>query len=208
MLFSDETKGMDQNAGSCCIPTAFFADRQDRVLRSRVAGAGKCSSLAVSRDLNVSRDLAVSHDLAVVPLFDGQRSEFLNTWGGAWGRGSMQSICLLPADAQSGRRVLCVELGQVPAGEHCYLQCFASGFGPTREYFQTRNLARYERLHIGLRNTTHAALRCALQIKDYRDSQGQSATYRFELSAGEAAVSIEAPLAMAGAHGPWKVNPT
>lgn len=147
---------------------------------------------------------AVSRDLAVVPLFDGQRSEFLNTWGGSWGPGTTQSIRLLSADAQNGRRVLCVELGQVPVGEHRYLQCFASGFGPTREYYQTRNLARYERLHIGLQNKTHTALRCAVQVKDYRDSKSQSATYRFELPATEAAATIEVPLALADAH--WTVE--
>jgi len=147
---------------------------------------------------------AVSHDLAVVPLFDGQRSEFLNNWGGAWGRGTMQSIRLLPADAQSGRRALCVELGQVPAAEHRYLQCFASGFGPKPEYCQTRNLARYEQLHVDLRNGTHAALCCALQVKDYRDSQSHSATYRFELPATEAAVTIRVPLTLVAAH--WTVE--
>ena len=71
--------------------------------------------------------------------------------------------------------MLCVELGQVAAAEHRYLQCFACGFGPTREYYQTRNLARYERLHIDLQNRTHTALRCAVQVKDYRDSKGQNA---------------------------------
>ncbi len=145
---------------------------------------------------------AVSHDLAVVPLFDGQRSEFLNTWGGAWGRGSAQSIRLLPVDAQTGRHVLCVELGQVPAAEHRYLQCFASGFGPTREYYQTRDLVRYERLHVGLQNKTHAALRCTVQVKDYRDSERHSASYRFELPAAEAALSVEVPLALAATRLP------
>ena len=192
MLFSDETKGLDQHVRFCCVPTEFFPNRQDRVLRSHVAGAGKCSSVGG------------------LPRFGGRSAlrrpakripEYL---GGAWGPGSTQSIRLLPADAQSGRRVLCVELGQVPAAEHRYLQCFASGFGPTREYYQTRNLARYERLHFGLRNRTHAALRCAVQVKDYRDSKSQSATYRFELPAAEAAVSIEAPLALADAH--WTVE--
>ena len=169
---------------------------------SRTARTGFCVVMWLA--LGSASAWAVSHDLAVVPLFDGQRSEFLNTWGGAWGPGSTQGIRLLSADAESGRRVLCVELGPVPAGEHRYLQCFASGFGPTREYCQTRNLARYERLHLGLRNMTRAALRCAVQVKDYRDSTSQSATYRFELPAAEAALSIGVPLALADAH--WTVE--
>jgi hypothetical protein len=147
---------------------------------------------------------AGSGDLAVVPLFDGQRSEFLNTWGGVWGPGSTESIRLVSLDSQIGRHVLCVELGPVAAGEHRYLQCFASGFGLTREYHQTRNLARYERLHFGLQNLTHAALRCAVQIKDYRDSQSHSATYRFELPAADATTTIKVPLALADAH--WTVE--
>ena len=43
-----------------------------------------------------------------------------------------------------------------------------------------------------------------MQVKDYRDSKGQSATYRFELPASEAAVVIEAPLALADAR--WTVE--
>ena len=34
---------------------------------------------------------AVSRDLAVVPLFDGQRSEFLNTWGEHGGRAARKA---------------------------------------------------------------------------------------------------------------------
>jgi hypothetical protein len=172
-----------------------------RLNSSRTVRIGFCAASVLA--LQIAPAWVVSHDLAVVPLFDGQRSEFLNTWGGAWGPGSTQSIRLLPADGQNGRRVLCVELGQVPAAEHRYLQCFASGFGPTREYYQTRNLARYERLNIGLQNRTHTELHCAMQVKDYRDSKSQSATYRFELPATEAAISVEAPLALADAH--WTV---
>ena len=173
-----------------------------RLNSSRTARIGFC--VATWLAMGSAPAWAASRDLAVVPLFDGRQSEFLNTWGGAWGPGSTQGIRLLAADAQSGRRVLCVELGQVPAAEYRYLQCFASGFGPTREYYQTRNLARYERLHVGLQNRTHTALRCAVQVKDYRDSKSQSATYRFELLATEAAVSIEAPLILTDAH--WTVK--
>ena len=42
-----------------------------------------------------------------------------------------------------------------------------------------------------------------LQVKDYRDSPSQSATYRFELPAAEAAVSIRVPLSLADAR--WTV---
>ena len=77
---------------------------------SRTARIGFCAATCLA--LGSAPVWAVSRDLAVVPLFDGQRSEFLNTWGGAWGPGSTQGIRLLPADAQSGRRVLCVELGK------------------------------------------------------------------------------------------------
>ncbi len=173
-----------------------------RLSSSRTARIGFCAVTWLA--LGGAPARVVAGDLAVVPLFDGQQSEFLNTWGGAWGPGSTQGIRLLPADAPRGGRVLCVELGQVAAAEHRYLQCFACGFGPTREYYQTRNLARYERLHIDLQNRTHTALRCAVQVKDYRDSKGQSATYRFELPATEAAVLIEVPLALADAR--WVVE--
>ena len=112
----------------------------------------------------------------------------------------------MPADPKSGRRVLCVDLGPVATAEHRYLQCFATGFGPTKDYYQTRNLARYERLHFDLQNCTPAALHGALSVKDYRDSSRQSATFRFELPAGGAAVTIHVPLKLTDPR--WTVEGT
>ncbi len=125
--------------------------------------------------------LPPADDLSIVPLFDGRRSELLNTWGGAWGLGNMREIGLQGPAAPGGPRSLYAELGPVKPGEIRYLQCFASGFGRDQRYCQTRDLTRYQRLWFSLRNMTPAAMRGRLQLKDYRDSAEHQATYRFEL---------------------------
>ena len=126
---------------------------------------------------------AASTDLAIVPLFEDKQTEPMNTWGGHWSVGhAQQGINLRLRDMPSGRRSLCVELSQIKAAEKRYLQCFASGFGRTREYYQTRDLTRYQRLRFRVQNATGVPLHGALQLKDYRDTPEHSVTYHFGLA--------------------------
>ena len=122
-------------------------------------------------------------DLSVVTLFDGERGETLNAWGGGWGGGSMRGIEIQSAHVHSGHFALGAELGPTQAGEDRCLQCFASGFGPSKAYCQTRDLGRFARLEFYVQNAAHAALNGTLQVKDYRDSSGHRAVYRFYLPA-------------------------
>lgn len=140
-----------------------------------------------------------STDLAIISLFDGERCELFNTWGGAWGMGSMRDISVQPQCVHSGRRALCVDLGNVEAGQSRHFQCLASGFGRTEPYYQTRDLTRYERLEFHVRNATQAAIRGTIQIKDYRDSLTHRATYHFELSVNGEWTRVIVPLAIADA---------
>ena len=121
-------------------------------------------------------------DLSVVASFDGERGETLNTWGGGWGVGSMRAIEIRSAHVHSGHYALGAELGPTPAGEDRCLQCFASGFGPSKDYCQTRDLGRFARLEFYVQNATPAALDGRLQVKDYRDSSEHCASYRFYLA--------------------------
>jgi hypothetical protein len=150
------------------------------------------------------RSLASSTDLAVVSLYDGRRTELLNTWGGAWSAGDTKGATLQYRTDQTGGGALCLELGPVRAKEERYLQCFASGFGPSPEYQQTRDLTPYARLDFRLRNATHVALRGVLQLKDYRDSLQQRATYPFQLPATTAWETIAVPLSLAAAG--WRLT--
>ena len=124
-----------------------------------------------------------STDLAKTPLLDGRRGELLTTWGGAVGVGNTQGIRLQWQDAPAKRRAVCIELANVPAAESRFLQCLAAGFGPSAPYYQTRDLGRYQRLELSMRNATKVRLCGSLQLKDYRDSGAHSAVYRFDLPA-------------------------
>ncbi len=143
-------------------------------------------------------------DLAVVSLYDRRRNDLLNTWGGAWRAGGTKEVTLRSGATLSGVRALCLDLGPVKAGEDRYLQCFACGFGPTREYYQTRDLTPYARLDFRLQNATRVPLRGSLQVKDYRDSLEQRAVYPFQLPASAGWTDISVPLEFAAA--PWQLK--
>ncbi len=144
--------------------------------------------------LLASSCLAVSGDLTVVSLFDGERSDRLNTWGGAFSAGSAESVAVQSRNVHSGDRALEIRLGTLEAGDNRFVQCFASGFGPTRDYHQTRDLRRYERLEFWLRNATGALLSGSLQVKDARDSQEHRAEYRYPIPAKADWICIQVPL--------------
>lgn len=138
-------------------------------------------------------------NLATISLFDGERRELFNTWGGAWGIGSMRGISVQSQCVHSGRHALCVELGAVEAGQARHFQCLASGFGRAESYHQTRDLTRYERLEFHVRNATSAAMRGTIQIKDYRDALEHRALYQFELPATSAWGHVSVPLTITDA---------
>lgn len=128
--------------------------------------------LFITMPLHTNSSWAIedSANLAIVPLFDGRRSETLNTWGGGWSKGNVQAIGVLKDDLPDGRQAIFAELGQVKAGESRYVQCFASGFGKNNSYYQTRNLTRYQNIKFSIKNKSAVVIRGIVRIKDYRDT--------------------------------------
>jgi hypothetical protein len=160
-----------------------------------------CTALACNQRL-ASADAA---DLGLVSLYDGRRSDRLNTWGGAWRVGGAQNASLrFGSEPSSGKYTVSLDMGPAKAGEERYLQCFASGFGPSREYYQTRDLTPFARLEFRLQNTTHVPWQGWIQLKDYRDSLQHSAGYPFQLSGTSDWTGISVPLAAIGA--PWQLS--
>ncbi len=113
------------------------------------------------------------------------------------GIGNMRDISVQSHCVHSGRRALCVELGEVEAGQSRHFQCLASGFGRAEPYHQTRDLTRYERLEFYVRNATRATIRGTLQIKDHRDTLAHRALFRFELPATAEWLPVVVPLSLA-----------
>lgn len=144
-------------------------------------------------------------DLATVSLFDAERTELVNNWGGAWGVGNLRDVAVQEQWVHSGRRALRLELGLTQAGQLRYAQCLACGFGHTASHFQTRDLARFNRLTFYLSNRSGAVLSGSLQIKDYRDSLAQRAVYRFAAPKSDQQwTRIDVPLTITGPG--WQVD--
>jgi hypothetical protein len=143
-------------------------------------------------------------DLSVVSLFDGERDELVNNWGGAWSTGNMRDVRLESRWVHSGRWALSCELGPTRAGEMRYTQCLASGFGRTAGHRQVRDLARFQSMAFAMLNRTGAPLRGTLQIKDYRDSLAHRAVYRFAVPAATEWTTVDVSLKLDGAG--WKVE--
>ena len=135
------------------------------MLLTRVASSGVRPAVLLAAACVFSRmPAASSADLSVVPLFDGTRSEALHAWGGEWGTGGLRGGVLQSQRLPSGRRALVIEFVGGGVAEHRYVQCFASGFGPSPEYYQTRDLTRYQRLLFRLQNGLPTAVRGAVQL--------------------------------------------
>ncbi len=182
-----------------------FLDRVRR-LAPRVAAAmmAICAVAHHSTARSAIAPASKKVDLSVTPLFDEHRTELVNTWGGTWQAGSMQKLSIQPAQAHGGRLSLAAETGPLAAGRETYLQCLACGFGPTRAYYQTRDLARYSALRITIANDTGAPLAAALQLKDYRDSLRERAVYHYSVPAKGDWQQVEVPLSLAAPQ--WTVD--
>ena len=66
-------------------------------------------------------------DLSVVTLFDGERGETLNTWGGGWGIGSMRTFEMQSAHVHSGRFALGAGIGTHSGGRGAAPAMFCLG---------------------------------------------------------------------------------
>jgi hypothetical protein len=146
-------------------------------------------------------------DLGFVPLFDGERADALNLWGGPFNSGNIVSFSKQSAVVRSGTAAYRANLGAVPNDGFRFFQTFSSevvappGNG-TLGYRQDRDLTAYQTLEGYVRNETATPLTFSLEVKDYRDSLSHVARRSYTLPAG-AWTRIEAPLDLANG---WSVS--
>lgn len=164
---------------------------------------GVCRFIAVAALLS---PLAVSAgqaaDVARTSLFDAERSEPINTWGGPFGQGTSQAITVQSLAEYQGRRAAKIELGKLSPQETRTFQMFASGFTTDPAYRQTRDLGRFEALELAMMNQTAVPLEVAVEVFDYRDSEDHRAVWRFGLVGQREWQHVSIPLT-AGAPG-WR----
>lgn len=132
--------------------------------------------------------------MGLVPLFDGERSDALNLWGGPFNAGNIVSMGKQSAVVHSGGGAYRADLGAVPIDGFRFFQTFSSAVNGTPGYRQDRDLTQYQSLAGYVRNDTSVPLTFSLELKDYRDSSSNLARRSYTLPAGADWTRIEAPL--------------
>lgn len=132
-------------------------------------------------------------DLSVVPLFDGERSDFLNLWGGPFSAGNTNALVKQSAVVRSGTAAYRADLGAIPHGGFRFFQTFSSQLTGEMNRRQDRDLTQYLTLEGYVRNDAGAPLTFSLELKDYRDSLNHRAIRSYIVPPG-GWTKIEAPL--------------
>jgi hypothetical protein len=141
-------------------------------------------------------------DLGFVPLFDGERSDSLNLWGGPFNNGNIVGVNKQSTVVQTGTGAYQANLGSIPNDGFKFFQTFSSAVNGTPGYRQDRDLTFYQSLEGYVRNDTATPLTFSLELKDYRDSNSHIAKRSYTLPAG-GWTKIEAPLNLADG---WSVT--
>lgn len=123
-------------------------------------------------------------DLSLVPLFDGERGDLLNLWGGTFNAGNTSGFTKQATVVHSGSAAYRANLGSVPSGGFRFFQTFSSALPGTASYRQDRDLTQYQTFQGYVRNDAGNPLTLTLEIKDYRDSTANAATRSFTIPAG------------------------
>ncbi|MFO0791585.1 MAG: dockerin type I repeat-containing protein [Pirellulales bacterium] len=145
---------------------------------------------------------AVAGDLNTVPLFNGERNDSLNLWGGPFGVSSGATFTKQSSVVNSGTGAYQFNLGSVAGGDFRFFQAFSGAVNYTQDppnsgnfiYRQDRDLTRYSSLQTAVRNTTGVPLTLTIELKDYRDLGSQLAERSFSIPAGPNWSTINAPL--------------
>lgn len=133
-------------------------------------------------------------DLSVVPLFDGERADSLNLWGGIFNSGNTSGFTKQSSIAHSGVAAYRANLGSIANGGSKFFQTFSSALPGTASYRQDRDLTQYQTFQGYFRNDAGNPITLTLEIKDYRDSTSHAATRTFNIPAGGTWQQISAPL--------------
>jgi len=149
--------------------------------------------------------LVSAGDLSLVPLFDGERSDALNLWGGPLGKGNATSFTKQASVVRSGAAAYQADLGSVPNGGSKFFQTFSSQVSGFAGYRQDRDLTQYQALEGYVRNDTSTPLTFSLELKDYRDSTSHRAVRSYTIPAGGSWTQITAPLDLSSG---WTVTGT
>src|SRR5262245_24038494 len=100
--------------------------------RSRAGRALRSTACALAVFLFISS--AAAGDLGIVPLFDGERSDALNLWGGPFLNGSITSFGKQSTVVHSGSGAYQGNLGTISSGSTKFFQTFSSSLPSNSNY--------------------------------------------------------------------------
>jgi len=145
--------------------------------------------------------------VTVVPLWDGETLDpsgpLLNRFGGNPVQGKRSTVHHTTELTRSGRGALRISTGgPIPPGGFDFVATALTGFGPTAEYVDTRDVSRFESLSFWVLNDTGSPLTLVVEIKDYRDSNDHRARRRVPLTSARRWVEVALPLSLGEA---WEV---
>jgi hypothetical protein len=146
---------------------------------------------------------ASAGDLGIVPLFDGERNDSLDLWGGPLSAGSGATFAKESAAVHSGSAAYQLSVGNIASGDFRFFQAFSSSLPSNASYRQDRDLTQYQTLQGYVRNDTGSPFTLTVELKDYRDSLSNRAQFNINIPAGGTWMPITAPLDLSSG---WNVT--
>ncbi|GAG33871.1 unnamed protein product, partial [marine sediment metagenome] len=142
-------------------------------------------------------------DFSVVPLWDGERQDppdhTLNYFGGNPIAGSSARVAHTTDVVRSGNGAYRIDTnGSIPVASYDYVGTALTGFGPTSDYIDTRDVSRFEEVAFWIRNETGSQFNLTLEIKDYRDSNSHQARRTYFVPGSNDWMEIRAPFDLSG----------
>jgi len=157
-----------------------------------------------------ARLLLSASDVSRVPFWDGETTDpagpLINRMGGpVVDRAGGATVSHEIGVVQAGRGAFRVTTnGILPAHSFDFFGLALTGFGPSSEYADTRDLTGFEGVEFWMRNETGSPFNLVFEIKDYRDSNDHRARFTSAVSATAAWTPISMPLVLDAVHG-WQV---
>lgn len=146
--------------------------------------------------------LTLSQDISNVPLLDGETvstgNDLLNRFGGATNVVYNVSVSHT-TDAQlvrSGNGAMRMA-ANVAQGGFGFAVTALGGVEPTNQYYDTRDLTAFESVRFYLRNRTGSQFTLRFEVKDYRDDNGQRASWNTTISSADQWTEVTIPLDLA-----------
>jgi hypothetical protein len=138
-------------------------------------------------------------NVSEVPLWDGETNDhlgrLLNRFGGNPLSGIHATIQHVSDIKHTGAGAFRVDTSQaIQPDNFDFVGISLTGFGPSKQYVDTRDLTGFEKLRFWLRNDTNSHFKLNFEIKDYRDSNDHRVRCAYAVGSDASWTQITVPL--------------